>query len=44
VAELAGARGGGRPNLAQAGGGDPERIGQALAAAAVRVAELLGER
>ncbi len=35
VAALLGARGGGRPDLAQAGGGDPALLGQALAQAKV---------
>ncbi len=32
VAAIVGGKGGGRPNLAQAGGRDPEKLGEALAA------------
>ncbi len=34
VAQIVGGKGGGRPNLAQAGGRDPEKLGEALAAVA----------
>jgi alanyl-tRNA synthetase len=43
VAQKVGGRGGGRPDLAQAGGNDPTRLDEALAAVAPWVeASLLG--
>ncbi|MGC4003042.1 MAG: DHHA1 domain-containing protein [Pirellulales bacterium] len=41
VAEAVGGKGGGRPDLAQAGGKQPENIGQALAAAKAKIAAFL---
>jgi len=40
VAEVCGGKGGGRPNLAQAGGSDPEKIEEALEYAKVQLQEL----
>ena len=42
AAGLMGGGGGGRPDLAQAGGKDPEKLPEALAAAKAKLAELLG--
>jgi alanyl-tRNA synthetase len=42
AAELVGGGGGGRDTMAQAGGRDPERLGDALAAARARIVEVLG--
>ncbi|MEN9269218.1 MAG: alanine--tRNA ligase [Thermostichales cyanobacterium HHBFW_bins_127] len=42
IAKLTGGGGGGRPNLAQAGGRDPQKLPEALAAARRKVQELLG--
>ncbi len=42
LAAIVGGRGGGRPNLAQAGGPDAARLSDALAAAPGAVAELIG--
>ena len=41
VTQLAGGSGGGKPHMAQAGGGDAEKIDEALAAAPAIVRELL---
>ena len=42
VATAAGGRGGGRPDMAQAGGGDPARLAQAIGAAANIVKQQMG--
>jgi alanyl-tRNA synthetase len=42
MAPVVGGRGGGKPDLAQAGGKDPEKIGAALEAGVARVREKLG--
>jgi len=44
VAEIAGGSGGGRPDMAQAGGKDPSRVVEAVAATSEIVAELLSKR
>jgi alanyl-tRNA synthetase len=41
VAKVCGGKGGGRPNVAQAGGKDPSKIPEAQAAAAALLAEKL---
>ena len=42
AAEVVGGSGGGRPTMAQAGGKDPARLGEALAAARDWIARRLG--
>ena len=42
VAQVAGGSGGGKPHMAQAGGRDPQKLDEALAAAAGVVGALLG--
>jgi alanyl-tRNA synthetase len=42
AAEIAGGGGGGRPTLAQAGGKDPDKLPEALAAARVEIEKQLG--
>jgi alanyl-tRNA synthetase len=42
AAQVAGGGGGGRPTMAQAGGRDPEKLPEALAAARAQVESLLG--
>ena len=42
VAQLAGGSGGGRPHMAQAGGGDPDKLDEALAAVPAIVQQLVG--
>jgi alanyl-tRNA synthetase len=42
VAQMIGGRGGGRPDLAQAGGNDPAKLDEALAAVAPWVQSQLG--
>ena len=41
LAPIVGGKGGGKPDLAQAGGKDPDRIGEALAQAEAAVREML---
>ena len=41
VAQVAGGKGGGKPHLAQGGGGDPSKLPEALTAASKAVSELL---
>jgi alanyl-tRNA synthetase len=41
IAKLCGGGGGGRPNLAQAGGREPERLPEALVAAKAQLTETL---
>jgi len=43
TARRIGGKGGGRPHLAQGGGGDPSKIAEALSAVADDVAELMGD-
>jgi len=43
VGEVMGARGGGKPHMAQAGGGDPAKLDEALDAVARAVEKLLGD-
>jgi alanyl-tRNA synthetase len=42
TAKVAGGGGGGRPNMAQAGGKDPAKIGDALAVAKAYAAKVIG--
>ena len=42
IAPIVGGGGGGRPTMAQAGGRDPERLGEALRAAEARIRDQLG--
>jgi alanyl-tRNA synthetase len=42
VAEVVGGKGGGKPDMAQAGGKHPEKLGEALAAARKAIATMLG--
>ncbi|NJN87572.1 MAG: hypothetical protein HC881_16255, partial [Leptolyngbyaceae cyanobacterium SL_7_1] len=42
IAKLCGGGGGGRPNLAQAGGRDPSKLAEALAEARTQLLDTLG--
>ena len=42
VAKVCGGKGGGRPDMAQAGGSDPAKLAEALALGAKLIAEKLG--